>query len=520
MVQKIKVGTILTGVVSLLVIVAGFFFYYRNIYILQESNRFKLYFFVILCLIIIIMVYLTFFYFMEKIPYHKIFLCLSIMWGCVFTLALPPLSAPDEWVHIGSAYQLSNVMMGKIDDVSEFPVKGRAEDAISNWDLSKYPSKGSYRMIAEGNWFGQESSETKTINSYYSLEWYKYIPAAVGITLARVFHLGKYGLWFAGRIGNIIAFALIGMFAVKITPVGKAEMISVSLFPMLLELYSSYSYDAMSNALCMLYIAICMRCASTDSKLQWYELLGAVLVYTILSRYKGIYYPMILLLLMIPHKKWKELLAPVVEKKKILFGLIFVSLAVVIFFVYKGGVYGRFMQLFVTDHIASDSTELAYSFPYALNHIEQTALLWKNTFLFRSRYLFGEAIGQALGWLEIRISWWLIIAVFACEVLMVIAERYIIRGQGFRFKQLIWCWLALIGIVIMGYTGAMISFTPITSILISGMQGRYFLPAFMMMAVVYGTDAERSTIVSRILFAQNILLILCVGEILQITLNR
>ena len=82
-----------------------------------------------------------------------------------------------------------------------------------------------------------------------SFDWtanppYIKLPSALGIVLATLLNLGSFPLFYLGRFFNLLMFAALAYFAVRITPVGKNAMMVAGLLPMTLHLASSYSYDA------------------------------------------------------------------------------------------------------------------------------------------------------------------------------------------------------------------------------------------------------------------------------------
>ena len=243
---------------------------------------------------------------MEQFKMERIFLVLIISWGLVFSVITPFLAFPDGHVHYGTAYALSNEILGIDAPAEDANVTYlRAEDA--DIGIPVYANGAIYDRIANGNWFGDDGrTEVVSTGLMHMHSYSKYWPTAIGIAIGRRLHLGAAAMALLGGIPNTLFLALCGYIAMKLVPVGKAQIVSIIMIPHLINIYSSYHYDVILYGITFIFVAMCLRIAVTDLPLKWWYLSTMLLIFALLCTYKGCYIPFGFLIFMIPWKKWKS----------------------------------------------------------------------------------------------------------------------------------------------------------------------------------------------------------------------
>lgn len=502
-------------------------FFCRYIFSRCEQERTAGYFAVV-CGIVLgilgIQVYLL--AFQKEYKYEKLLLICALGWGLVFTMILPPLMAPDEHVHFGTAYQVSNFILGdEQESESVIGIIGRQEDSltqIAEIEEWRYPGIQQYENIANGNWIGDSYRDEKGELGVGHLYCYnRYVVPALGITVARILHMGLMGMIFMGRIFNILFFTLVSWIVIKIIPKGKVQVISLTMIPMLTELYASYSYDATSNTLAILFVGLCIYYSESQRKMHIWDIAVLLISYVLLSQIKGVYYPFILLLFTIPWKKWKDFLKECVETKARKIGWIGTAIAGIIFMIIKKPIeksyFYAYLKIALRRNYLAEQIEIeGYSLHYALTHISETIHLWGNTLKTNTLGYFKQMLGYKLGMFDVHI-WDGFVFIMAILLICGIC----IGGHREKWnRKMTIAILTAVLCIIMVYVGAMLKYTPITNIVIGGIQGRYFLPILTMLLMMFGNNCEENIGSLRVVFAQSIVMALIVGNILLVTLYR
>lgn len=519
-----KIITLFSGAV-----VVFFLWWYTasQVFALCDSGRMKLYFGLIIFLLVLSLgIYVWLLWRDKVIKPERMVVIMVLIWGTIFGLVLPEGSAPDEWIHFASAYEWSNRLMGTSEYDNEQTIIMRNEDIESGEDLQrhKYPSLQGYAEIANGNYLGADGEQNKAISQHWINPFYKFIPSTIGITVARLFQLGKYGLRFLGRFFNLCLYALCAWGAVKITPIGKYQIISFSMIPMMIELYSSYSYDAISNGIALLYIACCLRLYSKKDPIRWYEYAITLLLYAYLLPFKGVYAGFILLLFLSP-VPIKQIINRVTyrcgrngnwAKIEIAAGAIF-GIGV-LYYILKRVLALASSMLHGSESI-NDSGEkiLTYGLGDVFTQTRHLTDVVLHSLNHSMVDLVLQLFGGQLGWLEIMTSEFAILGIIVLVIMGFFYERK--RESSGRYRYLVWIVFLLMSVMI--FLGPLFTWTDVSEQMIHGLQGRYFLPGLAMLMMCFGSEEQMITHRQmRLLYLQNIMLVFVIQSVLYITVNR
>ncbi len=169
-----------------------------------------------------------------------------LVFGALFALLTPILDVPDEATHLGRAFVVAN---GSLFDVSGGAPVSNGLAQLTALHMSK-------ETLLNSTLYGQPISEglgnTTLGNGQFFLA---YLPSAIVIFFSRVFHAGILPLFYAGRIINLVTYAVFAYFAVKTAPRFKIFFAVVALMPMSLFIAASYNRDFLTYALVLLLAA-------------------------------------------------------------------------------------------------------------------------------------------------------------------------------------------------------------------------------------------------------------------------
>lgn len=421
----------------------------------------------------------------------KLYLPCVLFWGLVYTLVFVPFTAPDEYAHYASAYRLSNQIMFREVAGTAYDENGRVmmreEDT---WELGTELSGEGYAEIYGKLWSMDHSTRDIGYGHHYmEVAFHAYTPQAVGITVARLLGLGQVLTVYLGRLCNLLFFALCGWLAVRLAPFGKMAFFGTSLLPMTLELVGSLSYDGFAIGMGMLFTAYVLHLIYEKEKIgpkEW-AILGVLLA--LLAPCKMVYIPLAAMCFLIPQEKFGS-------KKKFLTAAAIVAVCMVVG-VLIVNLNKMASYLGETEDVIEWAGGVAgYSFSALLQSPLTAVKIIVYTLVTRmAGYVYGM-IGGNLGWLEYEVDAVLVLFLLAWTALTALAVRDEHRAVNTSWKNgmdvdgavmpvlhrivsLILCG----GTVVATLLIMLLSWTPLGSPVVEGVQGRYFLPILPLVLV-------------------------------------
>jgi len=238
-----------------------------------------------------------------------LFLIIAFLFGAVNIYITPPFQSPDETnhfhrvIHISQGHVMGKILDGNrlggvIDD--EALAFTQRYDRIRKSDNPKfndinYQPKKKYSTNAQ-----QKFVDFANVG-YYSPT--VYLSQVIGVSLARLLNLGIYDQLYFGRWSGFFSWLLIVFMAIRIIPIGKYLLLFIALLPASISLHSTLSGDTFSNALCFLWIALMLRAILSDHLIRWKEWLGLAIIISLITINKLVYFPLVLMILMVPSEK-------------------------------------------------------------------------------------------------------------------------------------------------------------------------------------------------------------------------
>lgn len=415
---------------------------------------------------------------------HRVYFPIALVMGIVFMMMMPSYQVPDEVVHAGSAYRISNSIVGveNIDDLNYLNM--READA-------EYPklTRNVTREQREKVWDSlfEKTDNIKIVKaSFPSLKTFpvQYIVPALGISLGRVIGASGATVFFLGRLFNLLFFVCLITLAIKITPVGKNVMFMVALLPITIQQGMSLSYDVFLIVCAFLYIAEVFHWSESSLSLktwsEWGHALLLICSFICLMMLKGhAYTPMALLLLMIPVAHGK------VDPKKLL-KLVAGLVVLAVFLVCCAFVWCHFHPLAEPTNILSYNGKPSYTIQHILNHPGDSISVFGNTLIDRTAFYYMSGIGSQLGWFDVQTN--LITTIAFLPLLLavpnLVSDEVKMKITGRRKALYL---LISLGCFCFTVIGMWIVWTPLESITVEGVQGRYFLPFMPLLLMAFTT---------------------------------
>ncbi|MDL2294049.1 DUF2142 domain-containing protein, partial [Ruminococcaceae bacterium OttesenSCG-928-D13] len=438
---------------------------------------------------------------------HKTFVYCCLVLGIASMFLIPPRAAPDEYTHIATAYRYSNQLLSPEWNLTgrRMLVRGGDEMMLHNYDESSI-SVYAYRKLYEGLFEASPNNANPTEIRVRTAATYPvpYLLPALGVTLARLFGLGRVGLLMLGRLFNLLFYTAVVSRAVKHIPIGRAMLFVAGLLPMGLQLAGSFSPDAFTIALSFYFIAACLDCALVREAVGPRQLVPLGLAAVLLAPAKVVYLLVLPLVLLIPAAKYASRRAALLSRCALL------GAALVLWGLFSLGSItsdaGANDTVAYPPDAASEAGEAGFEADgpspddfmivdgevlrirpngdsyqrftpgYILTHLPKTLRLlarsaWEQGALWLQGLL-GGRLGEVIA-VDITVSWLFVIAllgVLLCAALPDVKDTLVLAGRQRLFL------LGLAAAVAVLLVGASLLWTPANYQTLFGMQGRYLLP--------------------------------------------
>ncbi|MCL2539743.1 MAG: DUF2142 domain-containing protein, partial [Oscillospiraceae bacterium] len=418
------------------------------------------------------------------LPYHRLFAVAAVLLGLLFCFLLPPYSSPDEQFHINEAFTISSRLLNKMPEErirgKENVKRAGDENAVVE---ELYTTAFSYKAIA--NDFFSLSADTdikvhsgERVGGYQLLFW----PAALGVTLARLFGLGFVPALFFGRFANLSVYILLLTLAVKYAPLKKSVFALVGLLPMTLHLAASFNRDMLTIGLYVFITAYCLNLILEKEAVTIKNLIVLFGASAVALPAKVIYAPLLLMILLIPNDKITVRGKKVAQRTVRLAKYLLILLGA-LFFVATALPYIRSaLKPPVEASVATHPDMIVYKIPYILAHPKDTVWLVVNTLFSNTAFYLNTLVGGSLGYYNIAISWVFVLALYLLLAAAMLTEKgELSLGGKTRFFGAAFALISSLLVV-----WACINWTPIHFLTIYGIQGRYFLPQLPLLLTAAG----------------------------------
>ncbi len=447
------------------------------------------------------------------ISLERIYLVMGLSFGILYMLVLPPLSAPDELRHYVTAYQLSSCFLGQPSNSASGHVLVRAEDmwledvggcyeyeagedgylrvkpqtAENTWVLGATLTEDTYRTIRQQGFSGRiypEGTDADTlmvsIHSPVVTTPAGFVPQAFGMALARLLGLNTLGLLYLGRLFNLLFFVGMTFLAIRRIPFGGEVMVGTALLPMTLHLSASLSYDVMIMGCLFYFTAVCLDLAYEKEQVEKRDVAVLMILMAAAGPCKMIYGVFMGLCLLIPVKKfggWK--------------GWVLSAAAVL-------GAWGIAMAAVNTRTILSYATETesyvawaeepGYSLFYLIHHPIRLIQMFYQTIVWQAEHYHLTMIGAYLGNLDQILNVPYVVVVFFTVCLLCLAMKK--PGEMLRMsgKDRVWVSVLCAACTAAAMLSMLIAWTAMSSQVIEGVQGRYFLPFLPVLLMAFKND--------------------------------
>ena len=398
---------------------------------------------------------------------EQVFVVAFLLTGFLYTMILPPYSAPDEAKHFATVYYYTNPAGAEelLDDRGKTIV--RETDLVLNHRDNYKPNASTYEVIKKELTSPEVSLKSAGyFDNPLSVPPTSYIPQEIGGLIGRIFGLSGVLTLYLMKVCMLIAAAVLGYFTIKIAPVGKMIFFALYFTPMVLALMTSANYDSSVDSLAFLIIAYILKLRIENEKVGIKEYVPLLLLSLIMVPIKVVYILVIFAVFVIPVSKFGG------RKNYLLMngGLILINAVVLLairissirYIVVEGG---------------GGTANVHWTLGQILSNIPRACIVFAQSFFKEISFYYDTMIGQRLGWLELMVPSILILC-FSLVIFMCVFSK---TGSEKEYEAPLWERVIYVLIFLAVYCGVMLAlwldFTSAGSEVIEGVQGRYFIPA-------------------------------------------
>lgn len=452
--------------------------------------------YVLLVLLLGYISYMVLFYHKSPVLLQNLYLVMGLTLGFVYLLCIPIKAVPDEEVHIFTAYDVSDSLMGTHSDT----VVMRQTDwnhVYNNKDLVREDFNNQYEGMFH---LTDDQSLIKTHVQATQKPRYLYWFSALGITLGRLFALSTTLTYLLGRLFNMLVFVAAVYYSIKRMPFGKGIILVWALLPMTLQQASSFSYDAPLLALSCLLTATTMSAAyATETNKNAAIMNNIILVISCLLLIPCKGFALLPLaafpLMVLPriYQLYEDEIQAIKDKTKpwmkiVMIGVLCVGIAGVgVFIAHKVQIWLKPENM--DGSFVSWAQEQGFSMGYFIKNPASLFELVLNTLWYRADMYLQGMLGGSLGWGDIEIPQVFYIAFLI--LLLYVSMRKENEKQLVKNGQRVWMVLVFVGTTFLAIFAMLLYWTPRTSPVVEGMQGRYMLPALVVGLCALRTEKNR-----------------------------
>ena len=416
-----------------------------------------------------------------------VFLILGLLFGVAYTFSHGiTLNSWDEQVHYSCIYQMS------------FPGEVEASEAYEAYvGLAVPGGDTTEELTGIASWADSVSAVTGGMQKDYPYTTVfgrvGYIFQSLGMAVARLLGMSFSATIYVSNLCNMLSYVLITALAIRLCKIGKQAMFFLGLLPIQFVLACSFSYDAFVNAFLMLGYAIFTREYVSEKPLNWKRVIAGLVVLSVGSIPKAVYFPVILMYLFLPKRRFSDK-----KQRMILFAVVIaVALVLAMTFVLPtlmAGAGGTDLYSDPRRSAANASEQLKMIFSQPLKYMR---LLVANIFNWQVPYYLGHKVWTNFAYAGKYTGTALyLIPVFLCFIATTQGSMdngengTVALSEDRKFLGLL---PMKIGTVVTAFlsecliwTALYLAFNAVGAERIAGVQGRYLIPfAYLTMMLFY-----------------------------------
>ncbi len=406
----------------------------------------------------------------KKVAIEKIFLAIAIPIGLLYCFLNPIGKVPDEDMHIRKAMAIAqgNFFSHANEDGEASDDFDKKLDDLVNRDIYSYQDlKNRFNIEENGE---KEPMGYTTMALYFPL---CHIPQALGIVVARIFNQNLIVQCYLARISNFLVAISIVYFAIKYMPFKKEVLLFIALLPIVFNELASLSSDALTVSSILLFISYVLHIKYDKDKIDKKDIIVLATFSIIIALCKIVYLPICFFILVLPKevfnsKKEKNIVLAIILAASTIFNLLWLL----------------YSKRFLADFTGAVDTP--GQIKYVLTSPIQYVLIIFRTISTYAEYYLFSLFGEGLGDYNMQASPLYVIASYSIMLFLLIANYDGKKKVDLKTRIVSFALILIVTALI--FTSIYISWNPVGSIRVEGVQGRYFLPLIILIPFIIHND--------------------------------
>lgn len=427
----------------------------------------------------------------SKIISHEKFYIILVLFMLPILFIFPSLTIPDEYHHFYRSFSNSQIFddnfkfNGFDNNFTIVPDNSQClnysnvqvTDKVRNLDDISNCSKNGKNVVFFNTAAG--------INPIFG-----YIPQSIGIKIADFLSDSPLFIFYFGRLFSFLCSLFIVYMAIEITPKYKSLFLFVASMMMFIQQMISYSYDSILNSISLLFMAYIIKILCSGSKITFKNLLFPLLLFSIIVNIKPVYFPLGIMIFFIPKEKF--------EKNKylniLLFFIIFIGFMKLLSFVISLGTTNTAGGLI--NHNASRQLS------YIIKHPLYMFYVAFNTLKYNSMFYIRGLVGY-FGWFIFKVNDIYFLFYLLLFLYIIFSENNILdfKKRFVLFASILFC-------IVMIFGGMYLLWSSYKEKVVSGVQGRYFFPLIVPLALCFIPKKSLFKLDEKVLYSSIIVFLL------------
>lgn len=404
---------------------------------------------------------------------HKIALLYLLIFGLMIAFTSPLFVGPDEAEHFARSDLTSQGVL--------FPQYVPNEGYYMNnyfWDM--FNNGGSTIFNANLThwdiWDGQGFFESVFSQNLF----YAYIAQAIGILLAKIFDLPVIWTLWLGRAFNLIFYSLIVYLSIKNIPKFKYELLFMACLPLAVFQAASMSADGFIFAMAILNFTYFIRLYESEKSLDSKDLLIFFASGLLIGLLKIPYIFLLLLIFIIPKDKFKSKNSCLMLS---LISLLFIAIAMIYSLKYSSHeLLNSGRALFMAQNNITTSGQINYILNYPLNtaltFIKSIGSSIYTIFIVGLNFYHGKSVNGFI--------------LFNSLIFIIFFVLSLFSRSKFNKKERLYLFILFLVIYVSFFLTQYLSWTPVGSNVIEGIQARYFIPILPLIPLIIGKGYNKN----------------------------
>ena len=407
------------------------------------------------------------------------YIVLATFFGIAMLFLIPPFNVPDEGAHFIKSFETSYInnndggysnLPKSIEDFFYKYVQGSHDGS------TKYNGKNYLSDFLQNGEYDVRSENIKDYTNTKFLSVVPYIPSIITIAIARIINLSPLLLVVIGKFTNLLITITLCYLALKKISCFKKVLFVIALFPIFLQQAGAINMDWLTNLSSLLIVVSVFYYRQTEKEIGIKDIALMSLIAIILAYCKFGYFPILLMVLLIPNEKFKD------KKYAIIFKTLFIIVPSLLSYLQNSSL-----------GISNDSPY--YHIEYALSHPFSAMKVYFATAFERMpldifRGLF-DGFGVSTQWHSSLVMYVLI----ALYVLLIASS-----GNGekqFNWKERTLMLILSFLMICIIYSAMFFGWTYFGAPTIDGLQPRYFIPPVILIYLAITNNAIKLDVKNR-----------------------